>query len=164
MSVESTRKSLALRPGAVILTGLFVLICGLPCWPQQIPANGAANTLFSDPQNADALLFSQHASQQQSGTITGTVVDQSGARITGASVTLVREGESSGTEVLSDENGQFFFSNVVPGPFHLSIGSEGLTAQEFSGNIYSGEAYVTPLIRRTLQSVSTCTVSLRNFP
>jgi hypothetical protein len=87
------------------------------------------------------------AEQQQAGTITGTVVDQTGARITGASVKLVREGESSGVEVLTDETGQFFFPNIAPGPFHLSIGSEGLAAQEFSGNIHLGEAYVTPLIR-----------------
>jgi len=147
MSVGSTRKSIAFRPGPLLLTGLIVLICGFPCRSQQTPATSTTNTVFSDPQTAETLPLAQQAGQQQTGSITGTVVDQTGARITGASVKLVREGESSGIEVLSDENGQFFFPNVTPGPFHLSIGSEGLAAQEFSGDMHPGEAYVTPLIR-----------------
>ena len=147
MSRESTRKGFAVRPGSVGLIGLLVLICSFPCSSQQIPDSGTGNTVFSDPQHAEGLPLSQQASQQQSGTITGTVVDQTGARVTGASVKLLREGESSGVEVLSDDKGQFFFPNVAPGPFHLSIGSEGLTAQEFSGSMHLGEAYVTPLIR-----------------
>ena len=147
MSVDSTRKSLTQGAGPLGLAGLLVLLCGIPCQSQQIPAGGAANSVFADPQNAETFPLAQQASQQPTGSITGTIVDQTGARITGASVKLVREGESSGIEVLSDENGQFFFSNVVPGPFHLSIGSEGLAAQEFSGNLHPGETYATPLIR-----------------
>jgi hypothetical protein len=110
-------------------------------------AMGTANSVFSDPQNASVLSIALPADQQQPGTITGTVVDQTGARITGASVKFARGGETSAVEVLTDENGQFFFSNVTPGEFHLSVGSEGLAVQEFSGNIHPGEAYVTPLIR-----------------
>jgi len=150
MSVGSTRKSIAFRPGPLLLTGLIVLLCGFPCRSQQTPATSTTNTVFSDPQTSETLPLAQQAGQQQPGNITGTVVDQTGAHITGASVRLVREGEASGIEVLSDENGQFFFPNVAPGPFHLSIGSEGLAAQEFSGNIHPGEAYVTPLIRLIL--------------
>ena len=131
----------------MVLTSLIVLICSFPCRSQQIPAAGPGNSVFASPQDTDTLLPIPQTGQQQTGTITGTVVDQTGARITGASVKLVYEGESAGTEVLSDENGQFFFPNVAPGPFHLSIGSEGLAVQEFSGNMHPGEAYVTPLIR-----------------
>src|ERR1700756_3149268 len=147
MSAESTRKGFSFRPVTFILAGLLALVWGFPCRSQQIPAAGTANPVFSDPQNAATLPTAPVADQQQPGTITGTVVDQTGARITGASVKLVREGETFGIEVLTDENGRFLFPNVAPGPFHLSIGSEGLAAQEFSGNIHPGEAYVTPLIR-----------------
>ena len=147
MSVESTRNGFAFRPRLLVLTGLLVLICGFPCRPQQIPAASTANSVFSDPQTGETLPLAQQAGQQPAGTITGTVVDQTGARITGASAKLLREGGSSGVEVLSDVNGQFFFPNVAPGAFHLSIGSEGLAVQEFSGDMHPGEAYVTPLIR-----------------
>jgi hypothetical protein len=147
MSLDSTRKSFALRPGTLILLGLAALLCDFPCWSQQVPAFETANSGSPDSQNIEAFIQAQQADQQPSGSISGTVVDQSGARITGASVKLVREGEAYGTEVLSDENGQFFFFNAAPGPFHLTISCEGLAAQEFSGNMHPGEAYVTPLIR-----------------
>ena len=147
MSVDFASKSLTRGTGLLGLAGLLVLLYGIPCRSQQIPADAAANTVFSDPQNAETYPLPPQASQQPTGSITGTIVDQSGARITGALIKLVREGESSGIEVLSDENGQFFFPNVAPGPFHLTAGSEGLAAQEFSGNLHPGEAYATPLIR-----------------
>ena len=147
MTVGSTRRILVLRPGPLVLTALVVLVCGFPCRSQQIPAARTADSVFSDARITGTFPVASPTEQQQVGTITGTVVDQTGARITGASVKLVREGETSGIEVLSDESGQFFFSNVTPGEFHLSIGSEGLAVQEFSGNIHPGEAYVTPLIR-----------------
>lgn len=125
----------------------LVLLCGFPCRSQQIPTADPTIPVFSGPQSTETLLPAPQTGQQHTGTITGTVVDQTGARITGASVKLVREGETAGAEILTDENGQFFFPNVTPGPFQLSIGSEGLAVQEFSGNMHPGEAYVTPLIR-----------------
>src|SRR5690349_11222198 len=103
MSVDSTRKSLTRGAGPFGLAGLLILLCGIPCRSQQIPADGAANDVLSGPQIAETFPLPQQASQQPTGSITGTIVDQTGARITGASVKLVREGESSGIEVLSDE-------------------------------------------------------------
>jgi hypothetical protein len=147
MTVDSTRKSSVLRLGTQILLGLCLLLCSFPCRSQQPPIIGTEKIALSDPQSTEASTYWQQTDQQQSGSIRGTVVDQSGARITGALVKLVREGELSGAEVLSDDNGQFSFSNVAPGPFRLTITSEGLTPQEFSGNMHPGEAYVTPLIR-----------------
>ena len=91
--------------------------------------------------------MAQQADQQQFGRISGTVVDQTGARITGATVKLILDGETSGRDVFTDEDGQFFFFNVAPGPFHLTITSGGLATQEFSGTLHPGEAYATPLIR-----------------
>jgi hypothetical protein len=151
MTVDSTRKSLAFRPGTVILLGISVLLCGFPCKSQQALVGTTKSQLADSPnpdsQSIEPLTLAQQADHQPFGSISGTVVDQSGARITGALVKLVREGESSGTEVMSDENGQFSFSNVAPGPFHLTFTSESLASQEFSGNMHPGEAYTTPLIR-----------------
>jgi hypothetical protein len=88
----------------------------------------------------------QQRAEHQAGNISGTVVDQSGANVAGAVVKLTREGQSSGLEVTTDEDGLFAFSNVAPGSFHLTISSPNLASQEFSGTLQSGEAYVTPLI------------------
>ena len=145
--MDSTRKNSAFRLGTLSLFGVCVLLCGSPCKSQQSPVVHTANSVFSDPQRAQALSLPLQTDQQPSGTVAGTIVDQTGARITGASVKLLPEGESQAAEVLSDANGQFFFSNVPQGPFLLAISSEGLAPQEFSGNMHPGEAYVTPLIR-----------------
>jgi len=82
--------------------------------------------------------------QQASGSISGRVVDQSGSFIEGALVKLTREGQTPSQEVLTDENGQFFFANIAPGPFQVTITSEGLARQEFSGTVHAGEAFVVP--------------------
>ena len=147
MTVDSTRVSAALRFGKRISLCLCVLLFSFPCRSQQAPAIGAEKSVLPDSQSIEAFPSWQQTDQQRFGTISGTVVDQSGARITGALIKLVRQDELPGAEVLSDENGQFSFSNVAPGPFHLTIMSEGLAPQEFSGNMHPGEAYVTPLIR-----------------
>jgi carboxypeptidase family protein len=145
--VDSTRKSSTFRLGTLSLFCVCVLLCGPPCKSQQSPVVHTPNSVFADPQRTQALTLPLQADRQPSGTVAGTIVDQTGARITGALVKLVGEGESPSIEALSDENGQFFFSNVPQGPFLLTISSEGLAPQEFSGNMHSGEAYVTPLFR-----------------
>ena len=58
--------------------------------------------------------------------------------IAGAQVTLTRENQPS-QEAVSDKDGQFSFSNVPPGPFHLTITSEGFAEQSFSGVLHPGE-------------------------
>jgi hypothetical protein len=147
MIAGSKRKCFVFRSGTMLLLGTALLLCVFPCKAQQpsvaIPPTG----VLPEPHSSESFLVSPQTDQQQTGNIRGTVVDQTGAHITGATVTLVREDEPSGTEVFSDENGLFFFPNVAPGPFHLSISSDGLTAQEFSGNLHPGESYLTPLIR-----------------
>jgi hypothetical protein len=147
MTADSTRKSSALRLRKQILLGLCVLLCSFPCRSQQASGIGTGTSLLPDSQSTEAFTLAQQTDQQRPGSISGTVVDQSGARITGALVRLVREDKLPGAECLSDDNGQFSFSNVAPGPFHLTITSEGLTPQEFSGDLHPGVTYVTPLIR-----------------
>ncbi len=85
---------------------------------------------------------------QYSGTITGTVVDVSGALVAGARVTLTTQDRSSGQrhEVLSGNDGQFFFTNIPPGPFQLAITSTGFATQESSGVLHPGESCAIPQI------------------
>jgi hypothetical protein len=78
------------------------------------------------------------------GTISGTVVDQSGAVVSGARVTLSREDGVPTQEVLSGPDGQFAFANVAPGPFRLIVNQAGFAAQISSGMLHSGEADTIP--------------------
>jgi len=81
-----------------------------------------------------------------SGSISGTVVDQSGAVVTGARVRLTGEDQSLQQEVLSGDDGQFSFANVAPGPFQLTISAAGFATQTYPGILRSGEFRIVPQI------------------
>ena len=110
---------------ALIVFALFALGWTWPCWGQSPP---------QAPGSAQAL----------SGSILGTVADQSGAVVAGARVRLSRQDQTDKQEVLSDNDGQFSFANIAPGPFHLTITSAGFATQTFSGILHAGEIYVVP--------------------
>src|SRR5580698_3540387 len=54
----------------------------------------------------------QIPNQQPSGRLSGTVVDQSGAVVAGARVTLLPDAPLSGQETLTDADGRFAFAAV----------------------------------------------------
>ena len=86
---------------------------------------------------------------QSPGRINGTVVDRSGAVVTGARVRLTRQtqspaGQAPTQEIVSGDNGQFSFANVPPGAFQLTITSAGFAAQPFSAVLRAGETYIVP--------------------
>ena len=80
------------------------------------------------------------------GSISGTVVDESGAVVAGARVTTYTysKGQSPSQEMLSGNGGQFSFANLAPGPFQITIISAGFATQTSSGILHSGENYVVP--------------------
>jgi hypothetical protein len=86
------------------------------------------------------------ASQQLPGTISGTVVDQSGAVIVGARVQLTGQDSSPAQQVFTGDDGQFSFANVAPGPFQLTIMSPRFATRTSSGVLHSGETYLVPQI------------------
>ena len=59
---------------------------------------------------------------------------------------LTRDDPSSIQEVASDDDGQFSFANITPGPFLLTITLNGFAAQTFSGVLHSGEIDSVPPI------------------
>jgi hypothetical protein len=84
------------------------------------------------------------------GSISGTVVDQSGAVVAGARVRLTGTGagddQSLRQEVLSGGDGQFHFANIPPGPFQLTITSADFATQTTTGILGAGEIYIVPQI------------------
>jgi Carboxypeptidase regulatory-like domain len=146
MTLNSAKKRSTFCLEKLVWVGLYALLCCFPCRSQQAPIIHPAKSTLPDAPSTRASTLGQQTDQQRSGSISGKVIDQSGASISGVLVKLTREGQFSDAEALSDDNGQFAFSNVAPGDFHLSITSAGLASQEFSGTMRPGEAYVTPLI------------------
>jgi Carboxypeptidase regulatory-like domain len=89
------------------------------------------------------------------GTISGQIADKSGAAIVGAHVTLRLDGQPSTQEAVADNNGQFTFTNIPPGPFQLTVSSPGFTTQTFSGVLREGEVDVVPMIQLPLAAAVT---------
>jgi hypothetical protein len=121
---------------------IFVFLTPARGQMQQPSASAAAAPTPAGAQQGGA----QQGGAQQVGSITGTVVDQSGAIVAGARVTLTREDATQKIEAVTDENGQFLFARVVPGAFTLTVAAPNLTTQTISGTLHSGENYVTPQI------------------
>ncbi|MFY9689936.1 MAG: carboxypeptidase-like regulatory domain-containing protein [Candidatus Acidiferrales bacterium] len=115
--------------------GLVVLSCGLSC---------AAQAQQSPP-----------AQQSPSGIINGTVVDATGAAVSGAHIRLTRADQSSSEEKVADSDGQFFFANVTPGPFQLTVTAQGFSTQTTSGVLNGGGVLNLPPITMSLATVMT---------
>jgi hypothetical protein len=136
-------RRLTLVAGSLIWLGLW-LPGGF-----QITADAQTHQQSSAPQTAE---------RQGSGSIAGTLIDQTGALATGARVLLTRPNQSLKQEVLSGEGGRFAFTNVPPGPFQLTITSEGFEPKVFPGILRPGETYVTPDI---VLDVAAVTIDVR---
>ena len=102
MSVGSVKQSLILGLGRLVWLSLPVLLCSFSARSQEPPINNTANSARADSQETQASGGLQHA-EHQVGSISGKVVDQSGANIAGAVVNLRREGQSSGLETTANE-------------------------------------------------------------
>jgi hypothetical protein len=126
----------------LIVLGSVILGWPLSCWgqsPPQTPVPG------SDP-GGTATVGAPLPGPALSGSISGTVMDQSGALVAGARVRLTRQDQSPSQEALSGGDGQFSFTNVPPGSFQLTIVSAGFATQTFSGILHSGEIDSVPPI------------------
>jgi len=120
------------------LRGLAWLIAGGLAWV--LPASTRAQ------QGAANSPAGQQGDQQSPGTIAGTVVDQTGAFIVGAKVELKIASGSIDEKAFTDSSGQFYFLNVNPGNFEVTISAEHFANQVVSGTLHPGEHYVAPQI------------------
>ena len=150
MKRRSTKRDWAfkVRKWVFLSLSLCVQLCAF-CVPLQCQQASVVSELGTNSPTLQEKVIStveQEADGQTPGNIRGRIVDQSGATITGALVKLTREGQSSSQEVQSDEDGQFFFFNIDPGAFQITITSEGLASQTVSGIVNAGETCVVPQV------------------
>src|SRR5215831_6635594 len=110
--------------------------------------------LFQVPE-AEAALAPE---QPLPGSINGTVVDESGAVIVGAQVTLTFAGQSPPQQGVSGEYGEFSFARVAPGNFEVNVIAPGFAPRTFTGTLHPGQAYIVPPRTLTPATVSTAVV------
>jgi hypothetical protein len=82
-------------------------------------------------------LFGAIASAQTGVTVSGTVVDQSGAVIPGEKLTLIQKSTGQAHETKSDGEGRFTFANVPPGEYVLRGEAEGFKRFEMQVSVHT---------------------------
>src|SRR6267378_1543414 len=157
MGDEPVRTTMPRYTAWVLWVNLSLLSCGLPAQAKakQPPIVTRVKSNLPDAQGTGASAGEQLPDQRLSGSISGIIVDQTGAPDAGARVRLSREGQSPDQEVLSGDDGRFSFANVAPGPFQLTITSAGFATQASSGILRSGETYTVPQIALALATAVT---------
>lgn len=125
------------------LSGLLAFSVPVFAQAQQPGAPGAASST------------AQPAGQQSTAIIIGTIVDRTGAGVSGARIKLTHTGQSAMQEAVADSGGHFFLANVAPGPFQLTVTAQGFATQTTSGVLQGGESYTLPPIALPLATVVT---------
>ena len=136
------------RPAGLIWLALTVLLCAFSAMAQSQPPVSSLGAEGGQPNASGTGSANgvQQSDQPSPGDITGTVLDQTGAVVAGAHVTLVIDGQSPDREVLSGSDGQFSFANVPPGTFQLSVSLAGFATKKFSGTLTPGNYFFVPPI------------------
>lgn len=81
------------------------------------------------------LLFPPGISAQSTGTVGGTVFDQTGAVVQKASISLVNEKTNDARKISTNDVGYFSFPSVVPGTYTVKVSYTGFKAWEQTGLI-----------------------------
>ncbi len=138
------------------------LICGVLLSSSPLLAqadNAASATTASGPQGhtADATTpaSGQPPNSLAMGSISGTVLDVTGAPVSGAQVRLTREATTPVQMTPTAQDGHFSFTGVVPGPFELSIALAGFKTKTVSGTLPTAEGYLVPAVRLEVAPVVT---------
>jgi Carboxypeptidase regulatory-like domain len=134
--------------GTLFALGLCFLLCAYPAGAQSLqPASvpGAESGRLAAPAT-ETTPGEQMQDQRPTGDITGTVVDQTGAIVSGAHVTLTSADGSPNREMLSGDNGEFSFAKIAAGAFKVTVTAAGLATQTYSGVLAPGQFYIVPQI------------------
>ena len=116
---------------------------------QSSDAPSAQQSTPAAPQTpaAPAASAPQQPAAQSGGIITGTVTDKDGALAVGAKIALFVGGEITSRDLMSGNNGEFTFTNIPPGPFHLKVTAPGFDTQQYWGQLQPGQALLVPPIK-----------------
>ncbi len=96
-------------------------------------------------------LFGQAAS---TGTVAGTVTDPSGGAIVGATVTLTDTATNIARTDATNENGRYFFANVVPSKYTVSVSKTGFRVSKLVDQVVTVGASLTLNITLEIGSVA----------
>jgi hypothetical protein len=93
--------------------------------------------------------------QQQAGaSVSGVVVDPSGAAIRRARVVITFGEPPQSSDVVTDDAGQFAATGLPPGHFSISVSAPGFAPQVIAGTLSPGETATAPAITLAVAAIS----------
>src|SRR5271170_3253742 len=145
------RKAHGLRRYAVLACATL-LVC-------LVPASAPAQQQTAGPVvSASSLLeesLGKTSATEGSGSVAGTVLDLSGASVPGADVTLMHRDGTLLQAMVSETNGEFNFTKILPGSYLVTVDAQGFalfTSAEFA--ITVKQAYEMPNISLSLAATN----------
>ncbi len=122
-----------------ILTGASLLLCMLPTSTlSQQPIAGRVISSSSLTDAARPNSAAQNSALQtlraEGSSVAGTVLDVSGSSVSGAEVNLMHEDGTQLHTIVSEANGEFNFTQIIPGSYVVIVNAEGFarfTSAEF---------------------------------
>ena len=147
-----------LGAGSFLWLSLCALLLGVPgralAQSAESPGDQRARDTASDTPAQGTTTAEPQSEPQAPASVSGTVLYQTQA-VEGAKVTLTHDDSSASQETTTGEQGQFLFSGVAPGPFHITIAGEGFETQSFSGTVRPGDTFFVPQVSLVLATVVT---------
>jgi hypothetical protein len=119
---------------------VFALSC---CLSVCLISSGGAQQIPNAPAPAEMQVGGDGMAAR---TLSGVVTDVEGALVPGAMVTLLENFSVKGRSVVADANGHFSFSNVVAGPYTLTVTAAGMVGATRKGVLNPDESAELPAI------------------
>src|SRR5882672_9154131 len=115
-------------------------------WPSANVRPRLARTILVLAISLPTFLFPSHLwSQMEIGRLSGTVSDASGARVSGAHISLHSPLSGRQTRTLTDDQGQFQFENVPYGSYVLGVSASGFASSTTPVEVRSNVAVQLPV-------------------
>ena len=142
------------KPGALVLLAAAALSLASLSFGQTLQPGSKGGGESSDNANSSE---PRSPEQRAPGTLNGTVVDESGAAVPGATVkySSADRGRQNIRDTVSGSDGEFFFPSVVPGSFQLTVSATGFSTQTYSGSVQAGQVETLPEIALNIANAFT---------
>jgi hypothetical protein len=149
---RAARKSLR-RRAYFVFAYASLLLCLVGTSARAQEQNSAPALL---PASLPHGLLAPKPTAEPSGSVAGTVLDSSGASVSGADVTLLPRDGTPSRSMVSEANGEFNFMEIHPGSYFVLVSAKGFavfTSIEF--DVVARQAYEVPDISLSLATAST---------
>ncbi len=134
------------------------LLFGLTIVPVQLTAQSTSgpDSPSSRAWPGQSLPDAPSVAQKEGASVSGTLIDSSGAVVVGAVVNLLRNGEAQVSSVASGADGGFTFSNLSPGSFVITVAAPGFQQSDSAKfTLTENQIYHVPNIVLAVAGAST---------